>query len=353
MDTGKAFGQNDTYIQETRFHRRMFAAGAFAIILFGHDNGRDSLCLIRLGHRRNSVVSAVQLIQDTVGLSIEGIDRPHQHVVRDVLQVSAETQPRSRHGDMVGGTFALGLDEQRHIRQVLSVPRSERCQFLQALRLRMDGYLQRAAVGCRRHISVIVHRKAFFRQRIAFGRVQTHRLSLLVQQRIRHRIEAEVAGYGQSHRHFRRGHKRVGIRITVRPFREIPVEGSHDGVGTGRIVGDPFPLSDTRSAGIGHDDSSHRLEIGNHTVAQRSAVNLFGTRIDDERSRHLQSFGLYLTGQRSRTAQILVRRIGTRTDKADFHPSRITVLLHFFGEFGQGTGSVRSKRTVDIRFQGG
>ena len=34
---------------------------------------------------------------------------------------------------MVGGTLALGLDEERHIYQVLSIPRSEWSQFLQAV----------------------------------------------------------------------------------------------------------------------------------------------------------------------------------------------------------------------------
>ena len=48
MDTGKAFRQNDAYIQEAWFHGSMLTAGTFTIILFGNDNGRDTFGLIQL-----------------------------------------------------------------------------------------------------------------------------------------------------------------------------------------------------------------------------------------------------------------------------------------------------------------
>ena len=47
--------------------------------------------------------------------------------------MSTELQPRTRHRDVVGGTFALGFDKKRHICQVFSIPWSKRSKFLESV----------------------------------------------------------------------------------------------------------------------------------------------------------------------------------------------------------------------------
>ena len=46
-----------------------------------------------------------------------------------------ETKPWTRHRDVVGGAFALRLNQQRHIEQILPIPSRKRGEQLQALRL--------------------------------------------------------------------------------------------------------------------------------------------------------------------------------------------------------------------------
>ena len=55
------------------------------------------------------------------------------------------------------------------------------------------------------------------------------------------------------------------IRISISPFGKVPVERSHDGVGTSCIA-HPLPLSDTGTTGIGHDGCPHLLEEFDQTV---------------------------------------------------------------------------------------
>ena len=141
------------------------------------------------------------------------------------------------------------------------------------------------------------------------------------------------------------------IGISVGPFGKIPVEGSHDGVRPERIIRLPFPLTDARSAGIGHYGCSRCLEIGYHSVTDGSAVHLFRPRIHQQRRSHLQSLILQLTDQRSRTTQILIRRVGARTDESDLHATGIPVRLYFCRKFRQWAGRIRCERTVQIRFQ--
>jgi hypothetical protein len=62
------------------------------------------------------------LILDVVGFSVGGIDGTNVAVVGDVSQVASVLEPRTSHGNVIGGTFTLGLDEDRAIEVVLSVP---------------------------------------------------------------------------------------------------------------------------------------------------------------------------------------------------------------------------------------
>jgi hypothetical protein len=60
----------------------------------------------------NAAVLAGQEVLDRVGLAVGGVDGTDQHVVADVVQVTAELEPRASHGNVVCGALALDLRHQ-------------------------------------------------------------------------------------------------------------------------------------------------------------------------------------------------------------------------------------------------
>ena len=108
----------------------MFARGTFSIVLVAHYDRGNPSCLVGTLYLRHFVIRTCELIFDTVGLAIEGIYCPDEHIIGDIVQVPTEAQPRPCHGDMVGSTFALCFDEQLSPSDILSVPRGERRQEL-------------------------------------------------------------------------------------------------------------------------------------------------------------------------------------------------------------------------------
>ena len=151
----------------------------------------------------------------------------------------------------------------------------------------------------------------------------------MIHQTVFQRIETKVSGNSQCQNNFRRSHKSKSIRITVGTFGKITVKGSHYRVFTGRIVRMAFPLSDTGTTGISHNRSSHLFEHIHHAVTLGRSTNLFGSRIHNQRCRHSQILFIHLPGNRNGTADILIRRVGTRSYQPHFHLPGITVCYHF------------------------
>lgn len=71
------------------------------------------------GHIRDSSILSCQVVFDLVDSIILAVDRTDQHVVRDVVQVTAKFEPRPRSTDMVCGAFSLHL--QRQITSILTL----------------------------------------------------------------------------------------------------------------------------------------------------------------------------------------------------------------------------------------
>ena len=86
------------------------------------------------------------------GLAGEGVGRAHEHVVAELVEVAAVAQPRAGRRDVVGRGLALGLDQHRHVEEVLAVPRRPRLHQLQPLAVRVDLQLDAAAVLGRRDV---------------------------------------------------------------------------------------------------------------------------------------------------------------------------------------------------------
>lgn len=77
------------------------------------------------------------------------MDLPDEHVVRYVVQMAAELEPGTSRGDVVGGAFALHLDKDGHIQEILPVPLGERFQDLETIALWINNDLETGGVGRR------------------------------------------------------------------------------------------------------------------------------------------------------------------------------------------------------------
>ena len=76
------------------------------------------------------------------------------------------------------------------------------------------------------------------------------------------------------------------VRIAGCSFGEITVKGVNDGVFARIVGGMPFPLPDTRTAGVGHNCRANLLEISEDTVPFGRIAYLFGAGVDNQRSCH-------------------------------------------------------------------
>ncbi len=133
VDAGEALGQDDLHVEEARLHGSMLTRRALTVVVLSHDDAAQAMLLIVAGSSRHLFILSVQLILHGVALVVERIDSAHEQVGRDVLKVTAIAQPRTSHRDVVGGAFALHLDEQRHVVVFLPIPGRERLQPLQTL----------------------------------------------------------------------------------------------------------------------------------------------------------------------------------------------------------------------------
>ena len=128
VNASKTLSENNTDIQETWFHSCMFTTGTFSIIFFRYYNRRYVFGLIHLSSTRDSSISISRTIPHFIRFTIKSIDCSHQHIIRDIFQMSAKTKPWSCHRNMVSGTLSLSFDQQRHIKQVASIPGRKRSQ---------------------------------------------------------------------------------------------------------------------------------------------------------------------------------------------------------------------------------
>ncbi|MNX99124.1 hypothetical protein D3C86_1315570 [compost metagenome] len=112
-----------------------------------------------------------------------------------------------------------------------------------------------------------------------------------------------------------------------------------------------IPLSDTRSAGIGEHFCPHFFESRNDAITLDGITNLLRSRVDPEFCLRSDSMFHSLLHNGSCTRHIFIRRVGTRSDQAPLYFHRPTVCQCFFFHFGNRRSAVRSKWSVDMRFQ--
>src|SRR5690606_16957473 len=124
-----------------------------------------------------------------IGLIVEIINSARQRVVGNIVEVTPETKPWSRHRNMIGSAFSLCLDQQFHSHQVLSVPRREWFKFLQPVGFGTNAHYDTAAVfrGC--EVSCVLYREPSGGKLYACWFFQSYLHAIFVGKRIGNRVK--------------------------------------------------------------------------------------------------------------------------------------------------------------------
>ena len=330
MDAGETLGYDGLDAEVAGLHRRVLAARALAIIVLRHDDAA-SVGVAQFGRA---------LRDGSAGHAREGVSRAQQEVLRDVLQMPAETQPGPGHGDVVRGAFSCGLDKQGQVEEIAAVPGRERLEALYAL---AGGiYFRLGAVRDGSLIAGSAGGEAARREFIDAGGFQS-------------RGQRETPAEGEGNRHLGRHDECVGVGIAVRTLREIAVERGHDGVRPAGIFfrDVALPLADAGAAGVGHHRGSGPAQYGQKAVALGRRLDALAAGIDDD-----GGLGLHAGVQRGlrhggRGGQVLIRRVRTRAYQADFHLLGESFLRHAGGHLRQRARRIGRERAVHIGLQFG
>jgi hypothetical protein len=101
----------------------MFPATALAVVKVTDGHPLDALGPVVPGDSRESDTclagNDVLALTRFVGI---GIDGTHEHVVAEAVQMTPVAEPHPGRGDAIGGGFALGLHQHRHIQEIVAVP---------------------------------------------------------------------------------------------------------------------------------------------------------------------------------------------------------------------------------------
>src|SRR5687768_9788332 len=109
---------------------------------------------------RHSTIFACDLVLHQICLIIEIVDCPDQHIVRNVIEMTAILQPWTSHRDVIRCTFSFYLDQQTKPDEVGSFPEWEWLEQLQSLGSRTNDHIHSSAIFRRWLVTRIINRKS-------------------------------------------------------------------------------------------------------------------------------------------------------------------------------------------------
>jgi len=163
---------------------------------------------------RDRIEVASHLVEHLVGLTTVRIDGTNQAVLcpeciskripcqrlltRDILKMPSVLEPGPTGRDVISGTFALGLDKNRGIDNVLAVPRLERLEQLKTVRCFANSNLDGGSIA-RRCLEGVLARIVAFARELVTGRLgEFELLAIGALQTVGQGVEFEVAGKDES-----------------------------------------------------------------------------------------------------------------------------------------------------------
>jgi hypothetical protein len=154
-NSGERSGDDRNTSQMPGLESGVFTGRTLTVVPVSNDDPPDAILLVVTGDIGDSAVLAVLQVLDLVGLAVLRVDGTNKHVVGDVVQMSTVLQPRTGHGNVIGGGLTLSLDEDGQIRGILAVPGIEWLQKLQTVGGRGDGNVDGRAVLRRVLVSIL------------------------------------------------------------------------------------------------------------------------------------------------------------------------------------------------------
>lgn len=249
---------------------------------------------------------------------------------------------------MISGALSLGLDQDRKSLGVLSVPGGERLKKLKTVGGRVDDDLDGRSVSRRGSVGVLSGVVTVRRELLSIGVGELEVLSVSSLERVGEGVEGERSSEDHGGDEIGGSDESVGVDVGVVPSGEVSVVGSDDGVSgsLGNIL--TVPLSDTRSTGVGKNDTSSLLEDGHLSISSDGSTNLLRSGGDGETGLGNESVVGSFLGNGSGTGHVLVRRVGARSDETDGELIGPVVSLDGSSELGERGGKIRSVRSVDV-----
>ena len=114
-----------------------------------------------------------------------------------------------------------------------------------------------------------------------------------------------------------------------------------------------LPLSDARTAGIGHDDAPDLSEIVQDAVTLCRVTDHLRAGVDDQLRLDGDMFGGSLPCYGGGTRQILVGGVGAGAHERCLHFQRIAFFRCFRAHLRDRCGSIGGERSVEMRLKGG
>jgi hypothetical protein len=133
VDTSEGAGDDGKTTEVTGLESGVLTGRALTVVPVTDDDPADALLLVVTGGGGHSVVLAGGEVVDLVGLTVLGVDGTDQHVVGDVVKVTAVLEPGTGHGNVVGGGLAVGLEQDGKVERILAVPGVEGVKELEAV----------------------------------------------------------------------------------------------------------------------------------------------------------------------------------------------------------------------------
>ena len=155
--------------------------------------------MVVLGNIREGLRCPIELVFALAGLAGEGVDRAQKEVARDVLEVSPILEPGPSHGDVVGGALTLGLEQDRQVKVILSVPSGKGFEKLQAIRGGRNLDADATSILWGRHKGVLAWGESERRKFFSDGLGQKHLLARGVGERVTNWIKVERPGKCECH----------------------------------------------------------------------------------------------------------------------------------------------------------
>jgi hypothetical protein len=133
VDTSKGAGDDGKTTKVTGLESGVLTGRSLTVVPVTNDDPADALLLVVTGSGGHGIVLAGGEVVDLVGLTVLGVDGTDQHVVGDVVKVTAVLEPGTGHGDVVGGGLAVGLEQDGEVERILAVPGVEGVKELETV----------------------------------------------------------------------------------------------------------------------------------------------------------------------------------------------------------------------------